>query len=72
MKLSKKRLAELRSVSVFEDVLKYYGYTFFENGAPDTWSRDDTKLYDMLVEVESGMTKAFLKTLGENPEDEKS
>jgi len=46
MKISKKKLNELRLISVFEKILLDNGYTFLQRGGPDTWFDDEKKLFD--------------------------
>ena len=63
MKLSKRKLSELKTLSVVHEVLQYYGHAWVKN-PPDEWDNYEKQIYDMANEIETRMLKAFLKTLG--------
>lgn len=57
MTISKKKLKAIGLTSVFIDVMKEYlepnydGGFFFDN-APDTWDKENRRLFDMTAEIE--------------------
>ena len=63
MKLSKRKISELKTVSVAHDILQYYGHAFVNN-PPDQWDNYEKKLYDMANEIENKMIDAFFEILG--------
>jgi len=66
MKISKKKLNELRLISVFEKILLDNGYTFLQRGGPDTWFDDEKKLFDILTETEDKMRDSIIEKLTES------
>lgn len=63
MKLSKRKLEELQTLSTGHDVLLYCGYDFVDNH-PEEWSNSEKQIYDLVCEVEKRMLTGFLEVLG--------
>jgi len=69
MKLSKKKLKKINFVSFINEVVeeytptseKYYG--IFLRQAPDQWSEEETRLFDMLTELEDRTKKEIVRII---------
>ena len=62
MKISKRKIKELKSVSVSHNILQYYGYSFVDRH-PDEWDKTEKMIYDMVNDIENKMIVEILKTL---------
>jgi hypothetical protein len=63
MKISKKKLNELKLVTVFEQVLKDNGISYFNKDAPETWSGYEKKLFDIATEIEDKILSSIIACL---------
>jgi hypothetical protein len=62
MYVGKRKIVELKRLSFISETLSEYGYNFHEN-APDLWSDEDKKLYDMLSIMEFRLHNAYINIL---------
>ena len=67
--IGKKKIKSLQTISVYDGVLQYHGFTFQEN-CPDMWLDSEKQIFDIVTEVEHRMHKAYLEVLGA-PQDNK-
>ncbi len=67
-KISLKQVKKINHMCVFMDVIKEYENKFFDRDnkhwldyPPDTWSKEQTELFDMMSEVENRIKNKILK-----------
>lgn len=68
MKIPKKKLKQLSHISFMDEIIRNQSLVDnkFTEGAPDTWDKDETKLFDMLAELEYKIKDEVIKVLTEN------
>lgn len=70
MGLSKKKIKEINQISVYEEILRYYGYDYLSfiatDNPPDMWNDEDKRFFDMVNEIESKMKEKIINLLSSN------
>lgn len=64
-KIPKYKLDEINRISLYDDVLRKHGHDFTDHG-PDTWDREQTRLFDMMVELEVRIKERLLQIVEKN------
>ncbi len=71
-KLLKKQIKTIGLASVYYDVIKERDYGYRKDGAfwldlpPDNWNKEQSELFDIMVELESKLKDEIFKQLNTN------
>ena len=67
MNISARKIRELNQISVYEEILKNYGYGYLSflatDNPPEMWSAEDKRFFDMVNEIETEMKKEIINHL---------
>jgi len=67
MNISAKKIRELNEMSVYEEILKNYGYGYLSflatDNPPEMWSEEDKRFFDVVNEIEAKMREKIINHL---------
>ena len=63
MRLSKKALSKISLLSVYEPILEQLGFDYDFDSPPDMWSESQTKIFDLVTQIEENLKKEIINTL---------
>jgi hypothetical protein len=63
MKLSKKKINQIRFLSVYQELLQDHGFNMSFDDPPEMWGEEKKKMFDLLNDVEDKLKDKIINLL---------